>query len=115
MGVPSDSIESSSLQHEPDEKATKGETVVTETGLFSRSTRNGTFENDSLNSFYEPIQEYEGRHRYDPDFEWDPKEEKRVVRKIDWKVSILSHVQQCVSRRSSWSRAHLEANLNAIN
>jgi hypothetical protein len=59
--------------------------VVTETRMFKRSTRNGTFDNDSndsLNQYYAPIESYEGRHRYDPKFEWDPKEEKRVVRKV---------------------------------
>ncbi|OAQ67534.1 transporter [Purpureocillium lilacinum] len=28
---------------------------------------------------YEPIAEYEGRHRYDPTAEWDPKEEQRLL------------------------------------
>ncbi len=32
--------------------------------------------------FYEPIPEYEGRHRYDPSAEWTEKEEKRLVRKV---------------------------------
>ena len=31
---------------------------------------------------YEPIPEYEGRHRYDPSAEWTQKEEKRLVRKV---------------------------------
>lgn len=31
---------------------------------------------------YEPIPEYEGRHRYDLKAEWTPKEEKRLVRKV---------------------------------
>ena len=56
--------------------------VVTETNLFQRSTRNGTFANDTSEEFYAPIDSYEGRHRYDPEFQWDPKEEKRVVRKV---------------------------------
>ena len=32
--------------------------------------------------FYKPIEKYEGYHRYDPYFEWEPKEEKKVVRKV---------------------------------
>ncbi|KAF2130741.1 MFS general substrate transporter [Dothidotthia symphoricarpi CBS 119687] len=35
---------------------------------------------------YRPIETYEGIHRYDPDFEWEPKEEKKVVRKIDKRI-----------------------------
>ena len=31
---------------------------------------------------YEPIPEYEGRHRYDASAEWTDKEEKRLVRKV---------------------------------
>lgn len=32
--------------------------------------------------FYEPIAEYEGRHRYDPLAEWTEKEEKLLVRRV---------------------------------
>lgn len=64
------------------EKGIVGDAAVTETKLFKRSVRDGTFDNDSLESFYKPIDEYEGRHRYDPEFEWDAKEEKRIVRKV---------------------------------
>ncbi|UNI23858.1 hypothetical protein JDV02_009651 [Purpureocillium takamizusanense] len=35
---------------------------------------------------YEPIPEYEGRHRYDPTASWDPKEEQRLVRKLDYRI-----------------------------
>ena len=32
--------------------------------------------------FYKPIPEYEGIHRWDPDFDWTEEEEKRLVRKV---------------------------------
>jgi hypothetical protein len=32
--------------------------------------------------FYEPIPEYEGRHRWDPRAEWTEQEEKQLVRKV---------------------------------
>ncbi|KAI8934985.1 hypothetical protein NX059_008651 [Plenodomus lindquistii] len=35
---------------------------------------------------YRPVETYEGIHRYDPDFNWEPEEEKRVVRKIDKRI-----------------------------
>ncbi|KAF1948403.1 MFS general substrate transporter [Byssothecium circinans] len=35
---------------------------------------------------YKPIDSYEGKHRYDPDFDWEPEEERRVVRKIDKRI-----------------------------
>lgn len=32
--------------------------------------------------YYKPIPEYEGIHRWDPDFEWTEEEEKAVVRRV---------------------------------
>lgn len=65
--------------------------AVNDAGLFKR-TSDKTFDNDSLESFYKPIDSYEGIHRYDPDFEWDAKEEKRVVRK----VCLITHIRGSV-------------------
>lgn len=47
------------------------------------SKHNGTFDTISNSSFYTPIDGYEGKHRYDPTFEWEPKEEKKLVRKVN--------------------------------
>jgi len=58
------------------------EAIVTDTKLFSKSGKKTFEETDSLDSFYKPIDSYEGRHRYDPQFQWEPAEEKRVVRKV---------------------------------
>ncbi|USP81317.1 hypothetical protein yc1106_08591 [Curvularia clavata] len=38
------------------------------------------------NSHYRPVDTYEGIHRYDPFFEWEPEEERKVVRKIDKRI-----------------------------
>ncbi|KAF3052732.1 hypothetical protein E8E11_010292 [Didymella keratinophila] len=38
------------------------------------------------NSHYRPVDTYESLHRYDPDFEWEPEEEKKIVRKIDKRI-----------------------------
>lgn len=65
------------------------EAAVVEQSLFKR-TGNKTFENESLESFYKPIDSYEGRHRWDPDFQWEQKEEKRVVRKVCLDVDDMS-------------------------
>lgn len=62
------------------------EAVVTLPKLFSRQGPRTTFETDSLETYYKPIDSYEGRHRYDPEFEWEAKEERKVVRKIDYKI-----------------------------
>lgn len=67
-----------------------GDAVVTSTGLFStKATRGATFEHDDTSErFYKPIDSFEGIHRWDPDFEWEPKEEKRVVRRINWRICL---------------------------
>lgn len=46
----------------------------------------GTFSNESGDSFYEPIDAYEGKHRYDPKFSWEKKDEKRLVRRLDLRI-----------------------------
>ncbi|KAF2730010.1 MFS general substrate transporter [Polyplosphaeria fusca] len=45
-----------------------------------------TFDTSGLESHYKPIAKYEGIHRYDPEFEWEPAEEKKVVRRIDKRI-----------------------------
>ena len=42
----------------------------------------GTYEAVNDESFYVPISKYEGKHRYDPKFQWEPHEEKKLVRKV---------------------------------
>ena len=42
----------------------------------------GTYDAGGDERFYRPIDTYEGRHRYDPDFQWRPEEEKKLVRKV---------------------------------
>ncbi|RVD87829.1 uncharacterized protein DFL_002037 [Arthrobotrys flagrans] len=64
--------------------------VISDDSSFSDESTKGkniTFASKGLaDDLYVPIDTYEGRHRYDPTYEWDPKEEKRLVRKIDWKI-----------------------------
>jgi len=45
-----------------------------------------TFIATGLDPYYKPIEKYEGLHRYDPDFTWEPSEEKKIVRKIDYRI-----------------------------
>jgi hypothetical protein len=43
---------------------------------------------------YRPIDTYEGIHRFDPDFDWEPEEERKVVRKVSTpKIIALKHRQ----------------------
>ena len=46
------------------------------------SRQHATFVTIGDKKFYKPIDLYEGRHRYDPNFQWEPQEEKKLVRKV---------------------------------
>lgn len=41
-----------------------------------------TFLTKGLEDAYVPIDTYEGRHRFDPNFQWTEQEEKKLVRKV---------------------------------
>lgn len=61
--------------------------VIDEPSVFKVTGNRSAFANDSDSSFeefYKPIDSYEGAHRYDPKFEWEAQEEKKLVRKIDY-------------------------------
>ena len=48
-----------------------------------------TFDTTEDPRYYKPIPEYEGIHRWDPDFEWTEEEEKKIVRKVCTKSACL--------------------------
>ncbi|KUL88298.1 hypothetical protein ZTR_04963 [Talaromyces verruculosus] len=45
-----------------------------------------TFDQTEDPRYYKPIDTYEGIHRWDPEFEWEEWEEKKIVRKIDLRI-----------------------------
>lgn len=77
-------IESLRSVSEPEQEIYASDAVILNTSLFKRAP--GTVarsESSSLSDeFYKPIASFEGAHRYDPSFEWEEKEEKRLVRKV---------------------------------
>ncbi|OCK75436.1 MFS general substrate transporter [Lepidopterella palustris CBS 459.81] len=78
------------LSVQPDIAKSKSDLEVTESNevkISSGKTGEGaTFETAGLDAYYKPIDEYEGLHRYDPEFDWESEEEKKVVRKIDKRI-----------------------------
>lgn len=82
----------------PDEfKTSSAESIVLPSDTSNRNHVTGdTFVAGASVEFYEPIAEYEGRHRYDPTAEWTEKEEKRLVRKVR-----LDHAMQKAPRYHS--------------
>lgn len=80
---------------DPDYSISKGAEVgvaVSESGSDYSSTavglqkqhRGEAFAEGGSTKFYEPIPEYEGRHRWDPTAEWTPAEEKKLVRTVSF-------------------------------
>lgn len=65
---------------------------------------NQTFQTFGSPALYKPIEGYEGAHRYDPKFEWEPKEEKKLVRKVCSivDVSSINGTEPC-----SWTCAYV--------
>ena len=78
-------LEDDSSPRQSGEARTSSEYDFVEDGhpnLRERKGRRKAAEDDSFESFYKPVESYEGRHRYDPYFEWEPHEEKKVVRRV---------------------------------
>lgn len=63
--------------------ASTSETNIPRYNTTGKNRDGVTFAGRDLGSdHYEPIDSYEGKHRYDPNFDWEPEEERRVVRKV---------------------------------
>jgi hypothetical protein len=43
---------------------------------------NDVFQDEQMAQFYQPCDEYEGKHRFDPTAQWTEAEEKKLVRKV---------------------------------
>lgn len=67
---------------EPSKIDLKQDFKETESPASSIQEVKGTYIKAGLEEFYVPIDRYEGRHRYDPDYVWDPADEKKLVRKV---------------------------------
>lgn len=54
-----------------------------DTGIENEVTSDGTVFSDSRAAeLYEPIERYEGRHRFDPHATWSDEEERKLVRRV---------------------------------
>lgn len=72
-------MSTSSLKYS-EQDSTDLEDVATSTNQVS--SNGGVFASGGDVKLYEPIPEYEGKHRYDPAAQWTEKEEKAVLRKV---------------------------------
>ncbi|MCJ1262594.1 hypothetical protein MMC22_002464 [Lobaria immixta] len=46
------------------------------------------FSDSRAKEFYKPIEKYEGRHRFDMHATWSDEEEKKLVRRLDWRICL---------------------------
>lgn len=46
------------------------------------NSSHGAAKKASIQSFYRPVQDHEGYHRYDPRFRWSQSAERNLVRKV---------------------------------
>ncbi|RDI89187.1 Methylthioribulose-1-phosphate dehydratase [Venturia inaequalis] len=80
-----ESSASSGMEKEGTSSLTKRDHNALEAEL-PEYTPGGAFETAGLETHYEPIDSYEGKHRYDPAFKWTENEEDKIVRKIDKRI-----------------------------
>ncbi|KAF9450203.1 allantoate permease [Macrolepiota fuliginosa MF-IS2] len=56
------------------------------------STRRSVYDDPKLAQYYWPKPEYENLHRFDPNARWTFREERALVRKIDWRVMLWAAI-----------------------
>lgn len=68
-----------------------GEVVINHGSLENGGFGDNIFKDPEIAQYYRNIYEksqYEGRHVFDPDFEWSPEEERKLVWKLEWHVAL---------------------------
>ena len=87
-------LETMSSKSSSNEETDTDVTVPKRTVIDLSATKQNYFTGDTFvggasTVLYEPIPEYEGRHRYDPSAEWTDKEERKLVRRVGHLFYIL--------------------------
>ncbi|KII91215.1 hypothetical protein PLICRDRAFT_51392 [Plicaturopsis crispa FD-325 SS-3] len=58
-------------------------------------TKESVFDNPVLAKHFTPPENYEGKHRFDPNATWTEEEEKALVRKIDLRIMVFACICFC--------------------
>jgi hypothetical protein len=59
----------------------------------SENLGNHVWETEDAKEVYKPIAGYEGSHRFDPSFQWEPAEEKALVKTVSLDPPYLTRVE----------------------
>jgi hypothetical protein len=66
----------------PHEKKTAADSIGSDSDGSHQYGTGDVFAQGGQQQYYEPIEEYEGRHRYDPAAQWTEAEEKKLIRRV---------------------------------
>lgn len=86
LNVPADWPELAS--HEPKKYYFWNISRKSDTDLDQIATQVSVFDDPEKEVQARPIETYENIHRYDPKFRWSWREERSVVRKVDWRIMV---------------------------
>ncbi|KAH7336835.1 major facilitator superfamily domain-containing protein [Rhizoctonia solani] len=82
LGVPLDQLRSQNHQY----RWWKRNQIIVD--LDSTATQPSVFDDPNTLEVYRPPASYENAHRFDPDARWTWREEKALVRKVDWRIML---------------------------
>ncbi|KAI9840109.1 MAG: hypothetical protein M1837_001913 [Sclerophora amabilis] len=85
-GLATNSSDDDAFVRQSGQSTSSSESLSVDDEEVKHGTRRESSRPDDLAKFYAPIDDYEGRHRFDPTAEWTEGEEKRLIRRLDYKI-----------------------------
>ncbi|TVY27419.1 putative transporter [Lachnellula hyalina] len=54
----------------------------------AQTVQGSVFDDSKAAELYQPVEKYEGRHRFDPSATWTEEEERKLIRSLDWRICL---------------------------